>query len=324
MINTTERTPTVIANTPCCVCGSSDSSEFFTRRYEKFNYAGNFHMRQCRGCGLLFCSPRLNDAGIAALYDANYYVFQKEDSAYFARTAEIFQRTVARLPGVVDKRVAEIGSGKGYLLAVLRELGWDVQGIEISPDAARYGRETFSVPCHAGTLEDYLAMDDRRSFPVVLCIDIIEHVLDPRQFVKGIARLTGPGGHVVIDTPNGRARHIDLEQENWRGFNPFHIYCFSSDNLPRLLEEEGFEVSEVFTYNNTVERAAKKPSVGDRLRTVLGAATPVAPAPSTLEECVAACRRSGSWNDTPDARAELADGCRGENLVVIATRKRSR
>ena len=89
-MSTMDNEPKVIANTPCCVCGGTASTPFFDRRFDKFNYAGEFHMRRCDGCGLLFCSPRLTDAGIAALYDANYYVFQKDDGGYFARTAEIF------------------------------------------------------------------------------------------------------------------------------------------------------------------------------------------------------------------------------------------
>ena len=101
-----DNTPKVIANTPCCVCGGTASAPFFDRRFDKFNYAGEFHMRRCDGCGLLFCSPRLTDAGIAALYDANYYVFQKDDGGYFARTAEI---TCSAPTGVADQRAMRLG-----------------------------------------------------------------------------------------------------------------------------------------------------------------------------------------------------------------------
>lgn len=325
-MSTMDNEPKVIANAPCCVCGGTASTPFFDRRFDKFNYAGEFHMRRCDGCGLLFCSPRLTDAGIAALYDANYYVFQKDDGGYFARTAEIFQRTVGLLPDDVPRTAVEIGSGKGYLLGVLKQLGWTVQGIEIAADAAAHGERVFGVPAHAGTLESWLArpVAERDTFAVVLCIDIIEHVLDPDRFVAGLAQVTAPDGHVIIDTPNGNARHIEIEGSQWRGFNPFHIYSFADAHMRRLLERHGFEVIRSFTYNNTVDRKPAPAGLGARLRRLVtgGADGASRPAPTDLASCVEACRTAPPWFTTRDAKAELAGELRGENLVVIARRIR--
>jgi len=323
-----EHTPDVIANTPCCICNGVVSHSFFERRFEKFNYAGEFHMRQCASCGLLFCSPRLTDEGIAALYDANYYVFSKDDSGYFARTAEIYARTVQLLPANIVHTAVEVGSGKGYLLAVLKALGWKVQGIEISPDAAAHGERVFGVPGFAGTLDSWLAHDStaRPQFSVALCIDIIEHVPDPDRFVAGLAQITSVDGYVVIDTPNGNARHIELERGEWRGFNPFHIYSFSATHVSTLLARHGFEVIRSFTYNNRLDRRSATPakSLRGRISSLLGGGSRAEEmrAPVTdLATCVDACRKAPSWFSTPDAKAELADGLRGENLIVIARRR---
>lgn len=309
-----EREPTVVANTPCCVCGASESSPFFTTVFNKLRYHGIFHMRRCNGCALLFCSPRLSDKGIAALYGADYYVFSKSDADYFARTAAIYERTAMLLPGGsdADRRVCEIGSGKGYLLAAMNGLGWKTKGIEIGQDAARYARETFGVDTYAGTIEQYRADNPgSAAFPVVMCIDIIEHVLDPDAFVAELASVVSPGGTLVIDTPNAGAGHIQKEMENWRGFNPFHIFVFNKDNLGVLLEKHGFAISRAFTYNNVLDRAALKAK----------AASGEGPKPArTLEECIAACEASKGYFQTDDAKAELAADLAGENLVVFATR----
>jgi 2-polyprenyl-3-methyl-5-hydroxy-6-metoxy-1,4-benzoquinol methylase len=312
----TDDKPLVTANVPCCVCGSVDSAEFFTTEFNKFNYSGVFHMRKCKACGLLFCSPRLTPEGIAALYDSNYYVFKKDDAAYFARTASVYARTLGMLtlkPG----RVAEIGSGKGYLLAVLKALGWKTFGIEISPEAASYAERVFGVTTKAGTLDAYLEGSDvQEPFPVVLCIDIIEHVLDPAQFVAELARITAKGGYLIIDTPNANAAHIESEGANWRGFNPFHIYCFNCDNLARLLVAHGFEMVDAFTYNNTISRdPAKTPSGGLwRIGRWLGRRTFA----TNLEQCVADCRATRGYRSDPDSKEDLAAGLKGENLIGIA------
>jgi 2-polyprenyl-3-methyl-5-hydroxy-6-metoxy-1,4-benzoquinol methylase len=268
-------------------------------------------MRRCDDCGLLFCSPRLADEGIAALYGPDYYVNFKSDASYFARTAEVYERTAMMLPTGPDRpgRVLEVGSGKGYLLAALNRLGWRATGIEIGADAARYARDVFGVETFPGTIEAYrAAYPGAHDFPTVLCIDIIEHVTDPSAFVAELASVTAKGGVLVIDTPNGGAAHIPIEKENWRGFNPFHIFVFNRENLTRLLEQRGFRVTQAFSYNNVLDRAALKAKKASE------------PAAATLEECVAACRASTGYRATDDAQGELAADCAGENLVVFATR----
>lgn len=315
--------PEVSVNLPCVICGSSASSQLFATQFRRFKYNGVFYMRSCEGCGLRFSSPRLNETDIASLYGEDYYVFAKSDETYFARTAEIYDRTIVLLDGKpgMPQRAAEVGSGKGYFLAVLERLGWQTYGIEISEGAAEYARRTFGLETFTGQIEDYFAAGAPQApFTAVLCIDIIEHVTDPDAFVRYLARLTAKDGTVMIDTPNGGARHIETEGVDWRGFNPFHIYLFNADNLTRLLERHGFKVTQAFAYNNFEKRRkgafAYKRSFMDQLfarRAKLEA--------KLLDECVKACRDAKGYWKTEDAKGELLEGCRGENLVIFAERQ---
>lgn len=314
--------PAVEVNKPCQICGSTDSTLLFETEFSRFNYNGIFFMRSCSGCGLRFSSPRLTEEDIASLYGEDYYVFSKSDEAYFARTAEIYDRTIQLLESdsALPKRAAEVGSGKGYLLALLKELGWEVYGIEIADNAAQYAKDVFGLESFVGTIEDYFKADDQKTpFSAVLCIDIIEHVTDPDVFVKDLARLTTKGGTVIIDTPNGGAKHIELEGADWRGFNPFHIYLFNDKNLTQLLERHGFKVTKSFTYNNFTKRRkgafSYVRSLTDRL---FGRKS--APEARLLEECVTAAKNAKGYWQTEDAHGELAEGCKGENLVIFAER----
>jgi hypothetical protein len=57
-------------NRPCIVCGSDGSSSelYRPRFFPDVGYPGQFILRRC-GCGLIYNSPRLDEAGLAALYD---------------------------------------------------------------------------------------------------------------------------------------------------------------------------------------------------------------------------------------------------------------
>jgi len=309
---TDEAVDLVEVNNPCCICGSTASKPLFTKSYKKKKVVAPMHMRCCLGCGLIFCSPRVSEDRIADYYDSSYYVFKRPDADYFLKSADIYNRTI-KLASPMPDEIVEIGSGKGYLLALLKDLGWRVQGIEIADAAAAFARETLGVPTYCGTTDTFVESDAKRTFPVIACIDVIEHVPDPPAFVASLTEISEAGSLLVIDTPNGDAAHIEARGAEWRGFNPYHIYFFNRHNLTDLLERNGFLVLQTFTYNNTPEPVRNPPPHHPD-------GTPLSDAEARAA-AVARCRESRDYFETADARETFAVDRRGENLVVIAVRR---
>lgn len=336
------------ANTPCSICGSCRSEPVFEKQYPEFAYPGTFSICRCEGCGLLFNSPRLCDNGIRDLYGRNYYFFQRSDAREFKRIVDMYQRTVALVEDkITDRRVLEIGSAKGYLLAVMRRLGWDVRGIEVSRDAAKYANKKIGVDSFTGTLEEYAASAKRAEFPLVLAIDLIEHVLNPDVFVSCLGEVVTHNGIVVIDTPNGKSHNISVKGCEWKGFNPFHIFLFSRDNITTLLQKHGFEVEKIFSYGNTPEdEEPDSDIISGSQPAVMQSGGPIGMVKSMLKRahlfdfCLRICDGAvaryasicktdlknaiGSINDSPDylqtsdSTGPLSENCRGDNLVVFA------
>lgn len=143
-------------NHTCCICGQKRSNIIYILQYPEYNYPGSFIIRKCLGCGLLFNSPRLSNTELYNLYNDNYYFFKRRDAKEFRRILKIYQRTLKLVENKIQyKKVLEIGSGKGYLLALILGLNWKVQGIEISSTATQYAKETFGVSTFTGTVENY-------------------------------------------------------------------------------------------------------------------------------------------------------------------------
>lgn len=244
----------ITVNKPCFVCGATSSQLLFEREYPSLHYPDKFSIRKCNNCGILFNSPRLIDKELFNLYNANYYFFQRHDSDEFRRISDIFLRTVSLIQnGVIERRVAEIGSAKGYLLALLKRFGWSVQGIEISVEASEYAITKFGVPTFTGTIKDYSNINHKDTFPVVLAIDVIEHVPNPIDFLNSIDKIICNRGYLIIDTPNGNSQNIEYLGCKWKGFNPFHIYLFSSHILQALLINMGYSIEKCFSYGNRRE-----------------------------------------------------------------------
>lgn len=307
-------------NRPCFVCGAEQSSVAFRPDVRRWGYAGEFVLRRCAGCGLIFNSPRLTLPALADLYRRNYYFFARRPGRELTRIVDAYLRTVALLPEGRIGTLLEVGSAKGYMLALLRGLGWRVAGIELAEDAAAYARRVFGVEVFTGNLERFRHVADRR-FEVVLVQDVLEHIPDPEGFARSLHESLEPGGWLVIDTPNVGGRNVGLLGGRWRGFNPFHIYLYDRASLARMLTGAGFSVHTIGSYNNVGVRESAippGPSVESarpraRLRQVASAARgglEAALIPYYLRRAV---YRARSGEPT-----SLDLDCRGDNLVCVA------
>ncbi len=324
-------------NRPCIVCGGRGSQLLHALRFPDRGYPGQFEIRSCDDCGLLFNSPRLSDAEVEALYGGNYYVFQEREADALARVSRLLSQTLGVASQHVEARdLLEVGCAKGYLLALLKARGWRVQGVELSADAAAFARARFGLDVFTGTVEAWAHSSDFRPAPMVLSTDVVEHVTDPCAFLAALHAAVQPGGWLVLGTPNAGSDQRAAMGAKWLGFNPFHIWLFSRDNLSRLIEQAGFDVVEAYTYTNgdpqpprvsdglrdTARELLRASGLLGTLRRVRGRLEPADSTQVTLQALEAtATQPLDAYLATPDAGSARRSSCRGDDLVVIARRR---
>lgn len=114
----------------------------------------------------------------------------------------LVERAVLDRHRVQAVRVLDLGCGAGANTLSLFSGHPDVEviGLDLSVRSAgtfrtRTGRPAVvgsgeALPFGTGTLD------------LVVCNDVIEHVLDPDLFVEEIRRVLRPGGHLLLSTPN--------------------------------------------------------------------------------------------------------------------------
>jgi 2-polyprenyl-6-hydroxyphenyl methylase/3-demethylubiquinone-9 3-methyltransferase len=128
------------------------------------------------------------------------------------RMARHFGRAVTADQPFAGLRLLDIGCGGGLIAEPMARLGFTVTGLDASPEniaTAQVHAERMQLPITytAGTPE---ALPGENQFDVVLALEVIEHVDDIATFVDAIARLTKPGGAVVMATLNRTAKSLLL------------------------------------------------------------------------------------------------------------------
>jgi SAM-dependent methyltransferase len=141
-------------------------------------------------------------------------------------------------------RVIEAASNDGTVLAVFREHGAAVLGVDPAENIAAIARER-GVPTLA---EFFDAATARRvaaehpPFDVLIARNVLAHVADLHGFVEGISIVLGPRGIGVLEVPHARTMFDELQYD--QVFHE-HIGYFTLGVLERLLARFGLTVFHV-------------------------------------------------------------------------------
>jgi SAM-dependent methyltransferase len=133
---------------------------------------------------------------------------------------------------VRDMLVLDCACGTGYGTFILAERSKEVVGVDRDSGALAIAKTNWA----AGNIQ-YVQLDvkdlDRigRSFEVIVSFETIEHIEDPRTFLRLACESLSPGGILIVSTPNREVYRRRLAP------NPFHIQEFSRDELQAILPE---------------------------------------------------------------------------------------
>lgn len=233
----------VILDSRPCWCGAS--------RWQVIFRTPRAGLVQCPSCGTYRTDPPPpvegpeESAEFYSRYYSNLHGLQEDPDPSPARGSR-FWSVAERYPPltVPGSSATDIGCGEGGLCRELDSLGWThVTGIDISRTRierakVRYPEmRFFDVPIgETGTppgSQDLIVMDN-----------VIEHLPDPLEFLRGIRNFLSPDGLLVLITPNMSSGQFKLLGRRWTPeLAPHvHIYLFVSDSLAALTEKAGYLV----------------------------------------------------------------------------------
>ena len=103
------------------------------------------------------------------------------------------------------KTALDVGCGAGLLAEPLARLGAKVTAIDAAAELIDVARAHAAGQGLAINYRHAAVEDIGGRFDLVTCMEVVEHVADPRAFVAALAARLAPGGLLVLSTPNRTA-----------------------------------------------------------------------------------------------------------------------
>lgn len=176
--------------------------------------------------------------------DYEYYYRNWHDGSdeHFQRMVDAYK--VFLLPYTqtipADSRIVEIGSGVGYCLEALNQLGFsNVVGIELDKKMADKALKR-GLNVINSSIQDYLTQDNvHMPTTLVLMFDVLEHVPkdDVLPLLKNIYSMLADDGVFLCQTPNC----YSIAGSAFRYVDWTHVSSFSCYSFDALLHTAGFQ-----------------------------------------------------------------------------------
>lgn len=248
-------TPLRFVPASCCICGREEADLLAVG--EDFEYRtspDSFRAVRCRHCELIYLNPRPANEELSRIYPDNYHAFEFSPDqfgfVYKVRRRLEARRALSWCEGLPpDAKILDVGCGDGFHLRLLKDFGspgWSLEGVDSDARAVAVARST-GLNVHQGRIEE-LGLSTSR-YDLVLLIMTIEHVEDPKGFLRAVTSLLRPGGRVVIITDNTDAWDCKVFQSrHWGGYHfPRHWNLFNRKSLAALASGAGLDVAGLTT-----------------------------------------------------------------------------
>ncbi len=131
------------------------------------------------------------------------------------------------------KTLLDYGCGRGECLEFAKGVGLMAEGTDIDPECVRLAGR-FSPSCELNP-SDPLAQFGAKSFDVVTCFHVLEHVDNPKQTLSALAKISRE--FVIIAVPNLRYLHRTFKRTiNVAEVNQGHLQSWDHWHLLNLAE----------------------------------------------------------------------------------------
>jgi 2-polyprenyl-3-methyl-5-hydroxy-6-metoxy-1,4-benzoquinol methylase len=174
--------------------------------------------------------------------------YATKNKVYF----ETARKEILPILPLYSENVLEVGCGTGNTLIWLKEISrcGNTYGIELFESAAAIAK---------GRVDHVLVADiehakldyPKNYFDLIMCLDVLEHLVDPWKTLSRLVEHLKPGGTVIASIPNVRhARNLlsllfmgKWEYKEQGLLDKTHLRFFTKKSACQLMQTDGLEIT---------------------------------------------------------------------------------
>lgn len=237
---------------------------------------------ECNICGSSFIDPKKVDSSLYdIIYGDNgdggynrYYDYalkikaQSNPLEYLAKMETTYLPVFDYLKKNIGKKlkILEVGCGYGYTTYAIKQMGFDVLGIDISKNAISFARKQFGDNFKAIDIDSV-----KESFDFILATEVIEHVSNPQVFLSQLKKRLKREGTILITTPNKDYALQVKSDAIWDTILPPHHMLWATSNGIAMLAQQ---CNMTYTFYNFGHSYGNKENRLNELRRLKNTNTP--------------------------------------------------
>lgn len=220
-----------LEDAPCGLCGSPESILVVVQH----QFGEDFHVVQCKKCGMIRTNPRPTPEWKSHFYDPQYnslpekfgrdfiYAPEKDRLPSYRRLLRFVQERMKAGGKLID-----VGAASGDFVKMAVDEGIDAIACDYSREALAYAEKHYKLKTLQSPAEKIDAPDE--SFDVVTMFHTIEHLPDPVGVLREMHRILRPEGLILLETPN-YSPHFAM-QTRLKSVFPIYKLLTKRDELP--------------------------------------------------------------------------------------------
>lgn len=209
-----------------------------------------FTLLNCENCDLIF-QDTINEVNIKYINNVIY------DDSWVSMRNKYLQNTFLQhvnfntlLLDIFSTKkgdLLEIGSGTGEFIYLAQSAGWNAIGIEPSTVACSYALENYGVEL-INAFWNKNTINTDKSFDAIVFWHLLEHIVNPIQFLNEVSLLLRPNGLIFFSVPNKNSFTNKVFGYNSPLFLEIdHFFHYSQENLKILINQIPLEIITIFS-----------------------------------------------------------------------------
>ena len=214
-----------------------DSSKAFLKLKDHTVSGEDFELLYNQRYRCLETIPRPSESDLPSYYKSDDYISHTDSKRNLFEKAYHIVRNISlkrklkliKSFASTGNTLLDIGCGTGDFLAVAKNHGWIVSGVEPNDKAREIANsKTNNTVYNGAALFDF----SEESFDVITLWHVLEHLPRLEDHLSQLKKLIKPEGVIIIAVPNYKSHDAAYYKNYWAAYDvPRHLWHFSRESI---------------------------------------------------------------------------------------------